>query len=102
MEATLDDGKIKDLFKQAIIEEKRDVVHDIMMDGLEEVAIVRAIEEGDGSGRVGRNDIFSILEGNEGSAWERNLKRALPRIYGTETQIKNLDYVKEVIEGIGR
>ena len=71
MEALLDDGKIKDLFKQAIIEaieEKKDVVHDLLMEVMEDLAMVRAIEEGEDSGHVGRDEIFTLLDGKEGSA----------------------------------
>jgi hypothetical protein len=47
MEALIDDNKIKNLFKQAIIEaieEKKDVVHDLFMEAMEDIALVRAIE----------------------------------------------------------
>ncbi len=67
----LDDGKIKDLFNQAIIEaieEKKDVVHDLLMEVMEDLAMVRAIEEGEDSGHVGRDEIITLLDGKEGSA----------------------------------
>jgi len=71
MEALIDDNKIKNLFKQAIIEaieEKRDVVHDLFMEAMEDIAMVRAIEEGDSSDNVSRDEIFDILNGKEGTA----------------------------------
>jgi len=71
METVIDDGRIKELFKQAIIEaieEKKEVVHDILMEVMEDIAMVRAIEEGENSGSVGREEIFNILDGKEGSA----------------------------------
>jgi spore coat polysaccharide biosynthesis protein SpsF (cytidylyltransferase family) len=71
MEALIDENKIKNLFKQAIIEaieEKKDVVHDLFMEAMEDVALVRAIEEGESSGNVSRDEIFDILSGKEGTA----------------------------------
>lgn len=71
MEALLDDNKLKALMKQAIIEaieEKKELVHDILVDAMEDVAMVSAIREGQDSGLVGRDDIFDILSGTEGSA----------------------------------
>ena len=46
----INDTKIKNLFKQAIveaIEEKKDIVHDLFMDAMEDIALTRAIEEGE-------------------------------------------------------
>ncbi len=66
METMIDDTKIKNLFKQAIIEaieEKRDVVHDLFMDAMEDIAMVRAIEEGETTDKVSREDVFKILNG---------------------------------------
>jgi spore coat polysaccharide biosynthesis protein SpsF (cytidylyltransferase family) len=71
MEALIDDNKIKNLFKQAIIEaieEKKDVVHDLFMEAMEDIALVRAIEEGESSDNVSRDEIFDILDGKEGTA----------------------------------
>lgn len=68
---TIDNAKLKDLFKQAIIEaieEKKEVVHDLIMEAMEDLAMVRAIEEGETSGPARRSDIFDILDGKEGSA----------------------------------
>ena len=71
METLIDDNKIKDLFKQAIIEaieEKKQVVHDLLVEVIEDIAMVRAIQDGEDSGPVSRDDIFQILRGKEGSA----------------------------------
>jgi len=71
MKALIDDNKIKNLFKQAIIEaieEKKDVVHDLFMEAMEDIALVRAIEEGESSDNVNRDEIFDILDGKEGTA----------------------------------
>ncbi len=66
METLIDDKKIKDLFKQAImeaIEEKKEAVHDLLVDVMEDIAMVRAIQDGENSGPVSREDVFQILEG---------------------------------------
>ena len=70
MGTVIDDRKLKDLFKQAIIEtmeEKKDIVHDLLMDVMDDLAMIRAIEEGENSGSVGREEIFNLLDGKEGS-----------------------------------
>ena len=64
MEALLDDNKLKNLMKQAIIEaieEKKDVVHDILVDALKDVAMIHAIQDGEDSGSVSRDEIFGVL-----------------------------------------
>lgn len=64
MATLVDDNKLKDIMKQAIIEvieEKKDVVHDILVDALEDVAMIHAIQNGEGSGSASRDEIFGIL-----------------------------------------
>ena len=64
MEALIDDQKIKDLFKQAIIEaieEKKDVVYDLLMEAMEDIAMTRAIEEGATTGKANRDEVFNVL-----------------------------------------
>jgi hypothetical protein len=71
MEALFDDIKLKNLMKQAImeaIEEKKEVVHDILVEAMEDVAMIRAIQDGEDSGSADREEIFGILMGSEGSA----------------------------------
>ena len=71
METLIDDKKIKILLKQLIIEvieEKKDVLHDSLVEIMEDIAMVRAIQDGENSGQVNRDDIFQILNGKEGSA----------------------------------
>ena len=71
METVIDDERIKELFKQAIIEtieERKDIVHELLMEVMNDLAMIRAIEEGENSGNVGREEIFDILDGTEGSA----------------------------------
>lgn len=62
-----DSVKIKELFKQAIIEameEKRDVVHDLLVEAMEDLAMIHAIQEGEETEPVSRDEVFKILEGS--------------------------------------
>jgi len=71
METLVNDDKLKELLKQAIIEvieEKREAVHDILVEAMEDVALIRAIKEGEDSGSADREEIFGILRGHEGTA----------------------------------
>lgn len=66
MEVLTDSAKLKELFKQAIIEaieEKRDVVHDLLVEAMEDLALIHAIQQGEETGPVSRDEVFSILEG---------------------------------------
>ena len=66
MEALIADKKIKDLFKQAIIEaieEKKELFHDLLIEVMEDLAMVRAIQDGENSDQAKRKEIFQILEG---------------------------------------
>lgn len=71
MQALIDDNKLKDLMKQAIIEaieEKKDMVQELLVEALEDVAMIHAIKEGEDSGPAERDEIFGILSGSEDSA----------------------------------
>jgi hypothetical protein len=68
METLTDSEKLKELFKQAIIEameEKRDLVHDLLVEAMEDLAMIRAIQEGEDSAPAGREEVFHVLEGKE-------------------------------------
>ncbi|HEX8000671.1 MAG TPA: hypothetical protein VF528_19985 [Pyrinomonadaceae bacterium] len=63
---TLDEAKLKDLFKSALIEvleERRDLIRDVLEEAIEDIALAHAIEEGAGGKRVSRQDVFKVLEG---------------------------------------
>jgi hypothetical protein len=63
---TLDDKKLKTLLKSAFAEalkEQRNLVQDIVEDALEDISLVRAIEQGLHSKPVSRAAIYKILEG---------------------------------------
>jgi spore coat polysaccharide biosynthesis protein SpsF (cytidylyltransferase family) len=65
MQTLIDDEKIKDLFKKAIIEameERKDLVYDVLQDVMEDILLVKAIQEGEDSEVVERDEIFQILD----------------------------------------
>ena len=66
MESPLSQEQLKDLIKAALVEvleERQDLLHDAIEDALEDVAFVRAIEEGESAEFVQRQEIFKLLEG---------------------------------------
>lgn len=63
----IDNAQIKELFKQAIIEaieEKKDAVHDLLLEAMEDLAMTRAIEDGEETESVSREEVFKILGDN--------------------------------------
>ena len=66
MEAITDNAKLKEIFKQAIIEaieEKKDVVRDLRVEAMEELAMIHAIQEGEKTEPTSRDEVFDILQG---------------------------------------
>jgi hypothetical protein len=64
---TTDSDKLKEVFKQAIIEameEKKDLVHDILVEVMEDLGMIRAIQRGEESETVSRDEVFNLLKGN--------------------------------------
>ena len=62
--ANVDETKIKALFKEAlveVIEENQELVSSILIEALEDIALSRAIEEGEQSETVSRDEIFKVL-----------------------------------------
>jgi hypothetical protein len=65
MEPSLDETRLKDALKSAIIElleERRDLLRELLEEAIEELALARAIEEGEGTESVSREDVFKLLE----------------------------------------
>lgn len=65
MVTSIDEAKLKDLLKSAIveaIEEHRDLVRDIVEEAMEDVAIARAIDEGLATDTVPREEVIAILD----------------------------------------
>ena len=63
-ENTLNTNQLKELIKTAIIEilqEQKEVFTDIIVEAMEDIALVKAIEEGENTETVSREAIFKIL-----------------------------------------
>lgn len=45
-----------------ILEERKDLVREVLEEALEDIALARAIEEGEQSGLVTRDEVFNALE----------------------------------------
>jgi hypothetical protein len=66
MATTFDEEKLKDILKAALVEvleERRDLVQDIVEEAIEDFALARAIEQGLASESVSRDEVFAILKG---------------------------------------
>jgi hypothetical protein len=66
MDAMIDDKRLKELFKAAIVEvfeERPDLFREVIEEALEDAALARAIEEGEGTELIGREEVFHLLEG---------------------------------------
>lgn len=62
----VDEERLKELLKSALVEvleERRDLVRDVIEEALEDVALIGAIEEGERSLSVSREEIFNTLDG---------------------------------------
>ncbi|MBD2241808.1 hypothetical protein H6G35_35380 [Aulosira sp. FACHB-113] len=67
-ELNFDEERIKQLFKSALIEviqEQKEVFSDLLAEIIEDIALEKAIKEGEDTESVSRDAIFKIL-GNKG------------------------------------
>jgi hypothetical protein len=65
MSATIDEAKLKELLKSAVVEvleERREFVKDIVEEAMEEIAMRRAIEEGLATEASSREEVFELLD----------------------------------------
>ncbi len=46
-----------------VLEERRDLIHDAIEEALEDVALARAIEAGESTEKVSRDEVFNLLKG---------------------------------------
>jgi hypothetical protein len=63
-EITIDDIKLKQLLKSAIVEllqERKEIVYDLLAEIIEDIALEKAIQEGENTEPVSREAIFNIL-----------------------------------------
>ena len=62
-----DEERLKEVVKSAIVEvleERKDLVREVIEEPLEDAALARAIEEGDRTVMVNREEILRTLDGN--------------------------------------
>lgn len=62
------DAYLKNIFKEALVEvleERQDLFVAIVMEALEEQGLIRAIQEGEKTPTVSREEIFRVLEGEQ-------------------------------------
>jgi dsDNA-binding SOS-regulon protein len=62
---TIDDDKLKTLLKQALIElleEKNELLYDVIAEVVEEIGLAKAIKEGEASPTVSKERVFEALE----------------------------------------
>jgi hypothetical protein len=65
MATSIDEAKLKDMLKSAVaevFEERRDFVKEIVEEAMEDIALMRAIDEGVRTETVSRSEVFGILE----------------------------------------
>jgi hypothetical protein len=65
MNATLDTAELKQLLKEALSElltERREDFQELLAETLEDIAMVKAIQEGEDSAPVSKEDIFRLLD----------------------------------------
>jgi len=64
-ETLIEEGRIRRLFKEALaetLEEKKDLFYNLLVEVIEDIAMVRAIQEGENTEPVSRQEIFKLLE----------------------------------------
>jgi len=62
---TVDDGKLKALLKQALIElleEKNELLYEAIAEVVEDIGLAKAIKEGEAGPLVSRERVFEVLE----------------------------------------
>ena len=63
---SVEEVQLKDLLKEAILElmqERRDELEEIFAEVIEDLALARAIEEGESTETVSKAEILQVLEG---------------------------------------
>jgi hypothetical protein len=63
---SLSETQLKDMLKAALVEvleERSDLLRDVLAEVMEDVALVRAIQDGEASEPVSRDEVFRALEG---------------------------------------
>jgi len=67
-EPLIDEEKLKSIFKKAIVEvleERHELLRRLLDEAIEDLALARAIEQGENSGFATRQEVLGILEGQK-------------------------------------
>ena len=62
---TIDEEKLKVLLKQALVEaleERAELIRDLLSEAVEDIALAKAIKEGEGSQSISKDEVFQALE----------------------------------------
>lgn len=62
---TIEEDQLKDVFKKALIEvidQKKDLLYNVVAEVLEDIAMVNAIKEGESSESISKKEVYDILE----------------------------------------
>jgi hypothetical protein len=65
MEIHMDESKLKELMKQALVEvleDRKEVIYEILSNVIEDLALTNAIKEGETTQSVGKQEILDILQ----------------------------------------
>ena len=63
---SIEENRVRELLKELLlelIETRRDVFQDILLEAVEDAGLLEAIKEGESSESVGRDEVMAILEG---------------------------------------
>ena len=66
MEICIDESKLKELMKEAVLDalkDQKEVLYDILAEVMEDIALAQAIKEGEDTETVGKEKILDIIEG---------------------------------------
>ena len=65
MEIPVDESKIKQCFKEAlfeVLEERKDVLYELIAEVMEDIALIRAIQEGENTKPVSKQEVLKLLD----------------------------------------
>ena len=66
MEISIDESKLKELMKQALVEvleDRKEAIYEILSEVIEEIGLAHAIKEGEAAESVDKHEIIEILRG---------------------------------------
>lgn len=65
METSIDEGRIRQLLKESlveILEERKDILYELLVEAMEDIAIVHAIQEGENTKPVSKQEVLELLD----------------------------------------